>query len=136
GGESVRLTQKLTMQGAVSPDGKQIAVGYRPDTQAAWKLALFSIEGGQPTRTYLIPQSVELPIVVRFSPDGRSLTYVDTGNGVSNLWLQPIADGPARKLSNWTSDQVYSFAWARDGKRIAVARGSRSDDVVLIRDLH
>jgi hypothetical protein len=49
-------------------------------------------------------------------------------------WLQPITGGPPRQLSNWTAEQVLSFAWSRDGKRVAVARGSRKDDIVLIRD--
>jgi hypothetical protein len=28
----------------------------------------------------------------------------------------------------------WDFAWSRDGKKLALARGSRTSDVVLIRD--
>ena len=134
GGEPVRLTEKFAMQSAVSPDGKLIACGYRPDANAPWKLGVLPIVGGQPTQTFDIPQSVALPVVVRWTPDGRALTYIDTRSGVSNLWLQPITGGPPRQLSNWTSEQVFSFGWSRDGKRVAVSRGSRKDDIALIRD--
>jgi WD40-like Beta Propeller Repeat len=78
--------------------------------------------------------TVELPMVVRWTRDGRAVTYIDTRNGVSNLWLQPITGGPARQITNWTEQQIFSFAWSRDGKRIIAARGSRKDDVVLIKD--
>jgi Tol biopolymer transport system component len=38
GGQPVRLTEKLSLQSSISPDGKQIACGYRPDTRSPWKL--------------------------------------------------------------------------------------------------
>ena len=134
GGEPVRLTDRLALQAAVSPDGKLIALSYRADAQALWKLVLIPIDGGLATQTFEIPQSVELPIVLRWQPDGRALTYVDGTNGMSNLWSQPITGGPATKLSNWSSQQIFAFAWSRDGKHLAVSRGSRNDDIVLIKD--
>ena len=134
GGAPVRVTEKLALQGSISPDGKQIACGYRTDVRSPWKLALFPFEGGTPRQTFEVPQSVDLPMVMRWTPDGRAITYIDTRNGISNLWLQPVAGGPPKQLTNWTSQQVSAFAWSRDGKRVAVARGSRNDDIVLIRD--
>ncbi|HEX3228364.1 MAG TPA: hypothetical protein VHQ95_05325, partial [Pyrinomonadaceae bacterium] len=99
-----------------------------------WKLVLFPIDGGQPQQSFEVGATVELPMVMRWTPDGRAVTYIDTRNGVSNLWLQPVSGGPAKQLTNWTEQQIFSFAWSRDGKRIIVARGSRKDDIVLIRD--
>ncbi len=134
GGQAVRLTEKLSLQSSISPDGKQIACGYRPDTKSPWKIALFPIDGGPPGQSFELAASVELPMVMRWTRDGRAVTYIDTRNGVSNLWLQPISGGAARQLTNWTEQQIFSFAWSRDGKRIIAARGSRKDDIVLIRD--
>jgi serine/threonine protein kinase/Tol biopolymer transport system component len=134
GGQPVRLTEKLSLQSSISPDGKQIACGYRADTRSPWKLVLFPSDGGQPQQSFAVAATVELPMVMRWTPDGRAVTYIDTRNGVSNLWLQPISGGPARQLTNWTEQQIFSFAWSRDGKRIVAARGSRKDDIVLIRD--
>jgi Tol biopolymer transport system component len=134
GGQPVRLTEKLSLQSSISPDGKQIACGYRPDARSPWRLVLFAIDGGQPQQSFEVAATVELPMVMRWTPDGRAVTYIDTRNGVSNLWLQPISGGPAKQLTNWTEQQIFSFAWSRDGKRIIAARGSRKDDIVLIRD--
>lgn len=134
GGQPVRLTEKLSLQSSISPDGKQIACGFRPDTRSPWKIALFAIEGGQPRQSFEVAPTVELPMVMRWTPDGRAVTYIDTRNGVSNLWQQPISGGPAKQVTNWTEQQIFSFAWSRDGKRIIAARGSRKDDIVLIRD--
>jgi Tol biopolymer transport system component len=134
GGEPIRLTEKFALQPTISPDGKQIACGYRPDVNASWKLGLLSIEGGKPAQSFDLPPNVDLPIILRWTPEGRGLTYFDTRSGVSNLWLQPVTGGQPRRLSNWSSEQIFSFAWSRDGKRVALSRGSRKDDIVLIRD--
>ncbi len=134
GGQPVRLTDRLSLQPSISPDGKTIACGYRPDTKSPWRLALVSIDGGKPTQTFDIAQTVDLPMVMRWTPDGRGLTYINTTNGVSNLWLQPIGGGPAKQLSNWPNQQAFAFAWSRDGKRLVVSRGTRNDDIVLIKD--
>lgn len=134
GGSPVRLTEKLALQGSISLDGKQIACGYRADVKSPWRVALFPFAGGAPRQTFEVPQSIDLPMVMRWTPDGRAITYIDTRNGISNLWMQPVAGGPPRQLTNWTSQQVSAFAWSRDGKRVAVARGTRNDDIILIRD--
>jgi hypothetical protein len=36
-------------------------------------------------------------------------------------------------VTDFTAGQIFNFAWSRDGRQIAVARGSQSNDVVLIR---
>ena len=43
--------------------------------------------------------------------------------------------GEPRQLTAFTSQQITSFTPSRDGKRLALARGTTSSDVVLIRDL-
>src|SRR6185295_18474177 len=91
GGAPVRLTERLALQASISPDGKQIACGYRADVKSQWQIALFSLDGGAPKQTFEVPQSIDLPMVIRWTPDGRGITYIDTRNGVSNLWTQPVA---------------------------------------------
>jgi hypothetical protein len=38
-------------------------------------------------------------------------------------------------VTSFTSDSITRFAVSRDGKRLALARGKTTSDVVLIRDL-
>jgi len=37
-------------------------------------------------------------------------------------------------LSNFKSDLIFWFDWSRDGKQLALSRGTVNSDVVLIRE--
>ena len=66
------------------------------------------------------------------TPDGRGVAYAETGN----LWVQSLDGGPPRQLTRFTDGRpIMSFAWSRDGKRLAIARTSTTDDIVLIKGL-
>jgi len=69
-----------------------------------------------------------------WSPDGKSLVYINTLHGVSNLWQQPLDGLPAKQITDFKTDRIYSFAFSRDGKMIAFSRGNDSPDVVLLKD--
>jgi Tol biopolymer transport system component len=69
----------------------------------------------------------------RWAPDGRSLSYIGAPAHPSNIWLQPVDGGEPHKLTDFKSDLIYRHAWSRDGKTLALARGSETSDVVLIR---
>jgi Tol biopolymer transport system component len=72
--------------------------------------------------------------ILDWSADGKQVLYVDTRNGVSNIWSQPITGGTPKQLTNFKSDLIFAFDLSRDGKQLAVSRGSVSNDVVLITD--
>ena len=67
------------------------------------------------------------PAGIRWTADGRALTYVDNLDGISNICDQPLDGGPPVQLTK--------FDWSRDGKQLAFSRGARAYDVVLICDL-
>jgi serine/threonine protein kinase len=73
--------------------------------------------------------------VLHFSRDGKAVVYPTRGNGVDNLWLQPL-DGSAGKLiTDFTSERIFDFHWSFDGKQLALVRGHTDADVVLMRDM-
>ena len=45
-----------------------------------------------------------------------------------------VDGGPPKQLTNFTSDQIFGFDISRDGKQLALARGTQASDVVLISD--
>ena len=59
--------------------------------------------------------------------------YVDTKGTVSNLWLQPINGGAPKPLTDFKENQITAFAWSPDGKQLALSRGVRTKDVVVLR---
>jgi Tol biopolymer transport system component len=55
-----------------------------------------------------------------------------TRNGVTNLWAQPIDGSAPTQLTNFASERIFSFDFSRDGKQVALSRGTQTSDVVLI----
>ncbi|MDT4955735.1 MAG: eukaryotic-like serine/threonine-protein kinase [Acidobacteriota bacterium] len=134
GGAPVQLTDYLTFKPSVSPDGKLIAMMFA-DEQAQPKrnrLGIISIEGGRPIHVFDVPSGRGKFV---WTPDSRSLIYIQTQAGVSNLWSQPISGGKPAQLTDFTSDQIFWFDYSRDHHQLAVARGTQISDVVLINDL-
>jgi len=72
---------------------------------------------------------------VRWLPDGRALAYVSTRGGVSNIWLQPVDGGAPTQLTDFKTDLIFSFDLSRDGKQLALSRGTENRDVILINNL-
>lgn len=66
-----------------------------------------------------------------FSPDSRAIIYSDT-RGATNLWRLPLDGSPARQITDFNADVMSSFAYASDGKQLALSRGSTTRDAVLI----
>ncbi len=136
GGAPQQITDKYTAAAAFSPEGQSLACLYREEQpNSPLKLAVFPLEGGQPTRIFdapILAEEVSLVPPPRWTTDGRALTYVGTSAGVSNIWLQPINGGAPRQLTTFKVDRIFSFEWSRDGKQLLVARGMVASDVVLI----
>jgi Tol biopolymer transport system component/class 3 adenylate cyclase len=123
----------------LSPDARMIAsrvldvdhfdtVGFR---HPIWNTKVFAIEGGKLIRAFGTPTDE-----LAWSPDGHSLTYVDTRNGVSNIWSQPLTSDVPEQLTHFTSDRIFSYAWSRDGRQLAVARGTETSDIVEVTNFH
>ena len=70
--------------------------------------------------------------VLRWSPDGGAINFIKEENGVSNIWSQPVNGEPIKKLTNFSSGEIFYFDFAPDGSSLAVTRGSHSSDVILI----
>jgi Tol biopolymer transport system component len=119
----VRVTDYYVPGAAVSPDGKWIASLWHVDPS---KIAIIPFEGGQPIK--LLDTGWNR---VHWTPDGRALAYVDRRDP-SNISSQPVDGNPSRKLTDFKSDRIFSFAWSRDGKQLALARGTLTNDVILI----
>ena len=135
GGEPVQLTDYASTYPTVSPDGRQLAIVFvdEQSTPKRWRQTIIPIEGGMPGRVFDFYNPYGQ--MVRWTMDGRALTYIETKAGISNLWSQPVDGGTPKLLTNFKAEQIFNYAFSRDGKLLAMARGREMSDVVLINSL-
>jgi hypothetical protein len=78
-----------------------------------------------------------MPSRQQWTPDSRGLAYVPPAKP-SDIWVQPLDGAPPRQLVHLPEDGsrlIIDFDWTPDGRRLAVARYSRSNNIVLFRGL-
>jgi Tol biopolymer transport system component len=131
GGTPQRLTDKESAISVVSPDGKFFACNYQDQPGGAYKIAIIPLAGGPPKQILEIFGSFGRPI--RWTPDGKGIAFVTTLGDVSNLGVQELSGGNPTKLTNFRDQRIFSFAWSRDGKQLALSRGVVNSDVVLLK---
>ena len=105
----------------LSPDGEFVAyVVSRIDLEgnrSRSRIHGVSFTGGDSAPLTRAGRSASHP---RFSPDGRSLAFLSSGDGdKTQIWLLPLAGGEATVLSDLPAG-VSSFSWAPDGSVLAV----------------
>jgi len=133
GGDPVELTHYWTVFPRISPDGKLIAAGYQDEHQIP-HFAIIPSAGGQPLKLLPMADSVLPAVGLEWTPDSSTLVYVQKRNGVTNIWSQSINGDPAKQITNFKSDLIFRFALSRDGRELVLARGTRTRDVMLIRN--
>jgi len=138
GGPASQLTDYNSIWPAVSPDGKWIAFGYSPVQNQPVSLAVVPFAGGQPAKVIPLPVTGQYPGVwtpapLLWTPDGHAVSFLNSVNGVDNIWEQPVTGGPPKPVTHFTSDRIFSFDWSRDG-RLALSRGTDTTDALLIKN--
>jgi Tol biopolymer transport system component len=130
-GQTVRGTMR------VSPDGRFLAFPYdqeRPTPVS--KLAVLSTRSGRTAKTFDAPGGIYREGCLRWSYDGKGLQYLLTKGDVTNIWEQPLAGGPPKQITKFTSGRIFDFNWTADGKQLLLSRGEVTSDVVLLSNLH
>jgi serine/threonine protein kinase len=95
------------------------------------KIALLNLES--PTSPRLLDVNSHISGGVQFTPD-RSIAYPILEDGVDNLWVQSLDGSAGHQITNFKSDQIVSFHWSPDGKKLAVLREHSEAVVVLIQE--
>ncbi len=127
GGNSTKLAEGYRMP-AYSPDSQYIVGRYDLDSGTN-DLAIFSAEGGQPLRNVPVP-ILEWQRVQWLS--NRTLSYIKSVNGQSNIWSYNLDDNSEKQLTYFRTDRIFAYAWSPDRQRLACQLGSSTGDVVLI----
>ena len=130
GGEAVRLSEEQLIRCGVSQDGKMVACSLEAPGSPI-RLAVLPIDGGSPAKIF--DAEFHLPARMRWTPDGRAVTYIGRENGFADIWSQSIDGGEPKRLTNFKADNIFSFDWSRDNK-LVISHGTSTSDVVLMRN--
>jgi Tol biopolymer transport system component len=94
------------------------------------KLALGVCQLPDCTGLRTFPDPGRLP---QWAPDSRRVAYVPYPPGPQgDIWIRPLEGGPAERVTNFDEWTVTGFGWSKSGKHLAVARSSRTSDVVSL----
>jgi len=130
GGPATRLSE-LPIGHLWSIAGDSILCSFYDPAASHLRRGIVSFHTGQLLRALNFPGWTWALI---FTPDGQNITYVDNHDGSSNIWSVPTDGGTPRKLTNFTSQDIFDFAWSRDSKELVLSRGTQYSDAVLIRN--
>lgn len=133
GGTPEQVSDKYSQWAAISPDGKLVALRYFDDQSNTNKVAVVPFAGGELLKNLEVPTSFR-DVGLGWTADSRSIVYADTRENADNIWSLPIEGGAARQLTRFNTGLIFAFQMSRDGKQIALSRGTQTDDVILIRD--
>lgn len=136
GGTPEIVNREMSIRPTISPDGKLVAFWYNDQKgDSRWRLRVTQLDNGATFNTFDVAQTVQVQwdSLLRWTPDGRYLVYVDHSGGIDNLWGQPIDGGAPKQLTNFEDSRLFSFGWLKDGSLVA-SRGVITSDVVLIKD--
>jgi serine/threonine protein kinase/Tol biopolymer transport system component len=131
GAAPTQLTDYDSFFPAISPDGKWIACWYFPGQSQPDGVAIVPFAGGAPAKFFPLPPTAGGNL--HWTPDGRTVAFLDRVDDAVNVWEQPVVGGKRRQVTRFTSDNIFYFDWFRDG-RLVLARGKEPIDAVLIRN--
>jgi Tol biopolymer transport system component len=111
-----------------SPDGQSLLVEYWDDANQ-WHWGLVSTSDGKLLQFLDLPRRTCYPA---YMPAGDTIAYVDTRNGVSNVWKWPLKNGKPVQLTHFNAEEILSIAFTAEG-RLFASRGHTTSEVLLIK---
>jgi Tol biopolymer transport system component len=129
GGEPTLLTNVPSQWPAVSHDGSRIAFFY-VDAEDKLKLGVLPAGGGE-IKPFDIPCTASTWAELRWVTGDKEVTYVDTLNGVSNIWSLDVESGARKPLTKFTDGRIFRYEWSADG-RLVLSHGSLRRTAVFI----
>lgn len=129
GGEPIRLKKGNCLMPHFSPDDRMLSCVEDQKT-----IHILSASDGSVIRSIPVTRLAWLNSGARWTPDGKSVAYIVTENGISNIWLHPIDGGEPRPLTDFKIASIYNFIFSADGSRMFLARGQQIRDAILIQN--
>ena len=131
GGEAHEIVDRLAVRPRLAADGRKMLFGLLEDQEPVFVVCDLPRCSGQ--RSY--GSFLRIESGGRWHPREAAFAAVDRATR-SNVWIQPLDGSPPRQLTHFTDGAVIDdFAWSHDGKRLAIARSTTTNDIVLFKGL-
>jgi serine/threonine protein kinase/Tol biopolymer transport system component len=114
---------------AFSPDGKWMAVRQTTLDLNQSRILVYPTGSQQLANSFDLSATQEGPL--EWAADGQGVSYIDNRTGSSEIWLQPVAGGLPKQLTQLGADRIRSFSWSPDGKLISLTRVTQRPEAVL-----
>jgi len=133
GGSPVQIARLFAGAGSldVSPDGKSLMFGTT-GPGGNFQFVICELPTCITRRILAVPETSTLRRY-RWTPDGRGIADILAPG--SNIWIVPLDGSVPHQLTHFTDRSIQDFAWSHDGKRLAVARTTTMNDIVLLTGL-
>jgi Tol biopolymer transport system component/DNA-binding winged helix-turn-helix (wHTH) protein len=115
---------------SVSPDERSLAFSATEPKTGKSMIYIRSLETGSMIASFTGAPDRSLG----WTRDSKSLVYDVGKNGASELFLQPVAGGEVKAITDFRNDSIFWFDWSYDGRKLAVVRGKQPTDVVMIKE--
>jgi len=130
GGESVQVVPPLARYPAISPDGRHLAyyglLSGRQSDRVVIDLA------HKETFSKFNLTEEESTGRIEWGADGMEIYFAtETSARVANLWRQSLDGGRPKRITNFSTDRIFDFAFSPDHKKLAVIRGRWTSEMIL-----
>jgi dipeptidyl aminopeptidase/acylaminoacyl peptidase len=132
---------KYVYEAAISPDGNNIAYiqvvprnPFTEDNGSVWK-ELYIVDLKGHSRPYITGEITASQI--KWSPDGRNISYLAERNGddEKSLYMIPFGGGESRKLIEFQTG-IKEYTWSPDSRHVAfLAKDTISEDREKLEEL-
>ena len=117
----------------ISPDAKTVLYA-RENPKGPTKPYVFSVttlaNGNSSTQFEAISgMGMTIP---QWDPEGHGFYLNLTRQGATNIWKMESPGGPVKQITNFPSGLIASYVWSPDRKNLFVARGTKTNDVILL----
>ena len=130
GGAASEVVAQQLRSARLDAEGKRIF--FIKNDQGKYKGGVIDLEKAGAATFLELPPALTSTVEPSWIPGKDEVSYVETQSAVQNLWALPVDGKKAPyQLTHFASGSIFSVAWAPDGKRVAVSRGSTTSDVTL-----
>lgn len=122
---------------SLSADGKRLAFLNlkgeieRDDEESNFQFAVVSTENAADIRFFNVKS---IGSVAHLTADGKFFDYISFSEGSTKILRQSVDDAgaEAREILSLPKERIFNFAWSKDGTKLALSRGRRLRDAVLL----